>query len=103
MISKIIQKAKELQREYKKRLSATFKPWLEREESGSTVLALQEAHKQFLINLKEYLKSELSDTEFDLSLVSRVDSSTLHNIFTTRISQLKEDIKALEEMIERYE
>lgn len=85
MISKIIQKEKDRQKEILESIHngirAYDKVWIE-------------FHKQSLINLKEYLEEEL---EYWRPVFQK------HNyIHAPRFTQLKEDIKELNKMIEKY-
>ncbi|MHA1737894.1 MAG: hypothetical protein ACTSWD_04855 [Candidatus Heimdallarchaeota archaeon] len=90
MMSKIIQKEKERQEDFIRFLeSETHEPFGTKNKVNTIVFQSKiNCHKQSLINLKEYLEEDLRMEELGSD---------------ERTYQLKEDIKALEEIIARYE
>lgn len=88
MISKIIQKEKERQKEI-----------IEISIPGHHRHLKRMMHKQSLINLKEYMEEELKDVEWLFRFYNPKGST---NRIREKIEELKEDIKELTKMIEAY-
>lgn len=106
MISKIIQKEKERQEEILIKTESGIYTFsrdtiLELKEADlykNAVDALVKVHKQSLINLKEYLRKERNDHTTEIYDCDE-DCLCFH---CKKLIQLKEDIKELNKMIERY-
>lgn len=94
MASKIIQKEKERQEDYfeirkeiKENCRTLARPaWIE----GHI-----KSHKQSLMNLKEYMEEEVE--------ICKVAHYQGHYTGVNHLNQIKEDIKELSKMIERYD
>jgi hypothetical protein len=95
MISKIIQKEKERQEEF-------FRPRLH--VQSMTIQKFRKgqmkSHKQSLINLKEYMETEL-DQRIGMSEFFHTDSGRYWGN-DDEIQRIEEDIAELTKMIERY-
>lgn len=105
MISKIIQKEEDRQKEFLGGCGiAKLNPYKKDDyvilcgrdkERCHECIQGQKTHKQSLINLKEYMEGELCLWE--------CMNKGLEPIGSSNIEQIKEDIKELTKMIERYQ
>jgi hypothetical protein len=102
MISKIIQKEKERQDKIIKEHTAFMGDCPEDSQPFQYNNPVKETHKQSLKNLKEYIKGVLEELWKIYNYYDTFGDLKNASIIFDKMKQLKEDIKELNSMIERY-